>query len=347
MTTPRQAQGERSLPARVVLAVILAGLTVPLFLPLRPGDDDLGRVLASATNAAHFPLFYLFARLVYALARDSRGPGRASLLAAGALTGLIAAVETIQPLAGRSSSWEDAGSGFLGAAAGLVACALGERTPLRHRIMFHGFLAILLGLLLRPALGEFAAIRARERRFPALGMFEESAELPLWKGTVNPHGPATQAGLSREHASQGTGSLRVVTPPGKYQGVAFIPGRGQWGGFARFAADVYNPGEAFLLDVDILDRLSTASVRATLFHKRIGIAPGWNHIAIPLDEIAAGPAQRRLLVGAVRKVLFRTGSESPGKVFYLDQVRLLGEAAPPGREAAAPGGGLTGSSAWE
>ncbi len=323
MAEPGQAGSERSFPGRMIIAIVLAGMTVPLFLPLDLGDDDLGRVLASITNPAHFPLFYLFAQGMYALARHSRGPRQASLLSVGALLGLIAAVEAIQPLAGRSSTWADAGIGLLGAAAGLVACALAERTPPRRRILFHGFIVIVLGLLLRPALVEIAAIRAREMRFPALGLFEDGTELPLWKGTVDAHGPETRVSVSRERASHGTGSLRIATAPGKYQGVAFSAGRGQWGNFARFAADVYNPSDHFLLDIDVLDRNSTGHERATLFHKRIGIAPGWNHIVIPLEEIAGGPAQRRLLLGAVRKVLFRTGSDGPGKLFYLDQIRLL------------------------
>jgi len=55
------------------------------------------------------------------------------------------------------------------------------------------------------------------------------------------------------------------------------------------------------------------------------VAPGWNHLRVPLQRVAQAPATRELDLAKVRNLGLFVSNLGRSGALYLDQVRLAAE----------------------
>ena len=116
-----------------------------------------------------------------------------------------------------------------------------------------------------------------------------------------------------------------------------------WRGYRALALDVH-VDRAVSLVLKVVDAAHDGTY-ADRFHRTFDLAPGGHALVVPLVEVEAGPAARRLALGRVAGVqLFAHGLDAP-VVLHLDHVRLVPAeraaterpARPPAPAPAAPG----------
>lgn len=311
--------------SKVLLGALLVVVAILLFFPFEFDHGDEGRVLRAAMLAAHFPTFAVIALAMQGLLfRRMRAATAWSGTAVLSLI-VIVGVEFIQPRFGRSASVTDALVGLAGALGAVLWLATrGRYRPPQTRWFLLGG-ATVFSLLLFPAFAEIAAIRSRDLRFPVLGDFESAGELHVWESRGGLPRDKSELSRSTTPVSQGRQSLCVRTQDGKGHGVQFNTGRGNWNYYQRLSFDLFNPGEPFALQLRILDEYSTGKP-SSRFEAAVALSPGWNKVSFPISDIALAPKGRRLVLSNVKRLELVTNSEIPGRVFYLDNVRLEGDA---------------------
>lgn len=303
MTPPRKR-------ALLLAGVVGAALIVPL--------PRMGRLGVACQDLCHVPIGALFALLAYAAVRAG---GRRSRLAAGLLafvlvTLLLALVEVVQPLTGRTRSFADLVAGARGAAAALAIVVSWSRGGLPR------VAGLVLGAALaawgsRPAAATIYDVWRQQRDAPLLASFEDDLELSRWW-----FGHATGARVD-VHATAGRCSLRVDLRPARWPGATLGWPLADWRGYRALAFDLYVDGDAPL---DLILKVSDAEHDgryADRFHQALHLAPGANHVEVPLARIRAAPARREMDMARIAGVqLFADGLDRP-RTFFLDDLRLL------------------------
>ena len=282
------------------------------FIPIRFSTDQMFYI--HLMDAAHLPVFCALTLFAHAFCPWELTPQRRRLFAIGGLTVLSAAIEIIQPLAGRSHSWVD----FINGMAGILIAAL---TIVRSRWLIPITLAGIVMAFL-PAWKESAGLRWRSSHFPLLADFESDAELRLWVGSGlgNTRGDAVER--VRDHASHGEWSLRVTTTTAAtWPGVRLLNGKQDWLGKTVLAFDVWNDGPAFTLSIRIDDDFPHQH-HQDRFNAALELIPGWNHLTIPLSEIESRPKNRRLNLAAIQRTILYVNEPKAEHTFFIDHMRL-------------------------
>jgi VanZ family protein len=216
---PGSAVHPRSLLiSRYISSLVIAGVSLTLtwvaLTPAMPLDESaLGRRLM---DGAHLPAFAFLAAVVFYgrlyPRRSLVSPYLATLLVS---SGAALLIESLQPITGRDARLKDLMHGWLGALVGTSGVfvwreRVGPGGRLAHAVMTLGALA-LVGW---PAWTEWQLRTWREQHLPALGTFEDDAELKLWRPQAWSSGDHTQVELSARHVSAGQLALRVRTATG-------------------------------------------------------------------------------------------------------------------------------------
>ncbi len=268
-------------------------------------------------DSVHVPFFAGITVLFYFSMRpEFTSRTRRILFAAIAAISWAGAVELIQPYTGRSESIID----FRNGTAGVAFAALGLAFPRGIPVIAAGVLAVYVATL-QPAWLELRGIHWRTSHFPLLGDFESDDEMKVWIAPDADDNKPCNTRLNRVelHASSGTHSLEVTAVGLGYPGVRYLAERQDWRAYSAFAFDVFNPGEPFDLSLRIDDSNSTN--RSDRYSAAIPLNAGWNHIRIPIAQIAGAPSARLLRLGSIERVVFFMDGNNP-RTFYLDRVRL-------------------------
>lgn len=285
-------------------------------------------------DLGHVPLFGLLTIAVLRLIRIRRPlmPPVAAwwtaflvAIATGVATELI---QFLQP--NREPSFTDLARDAAGAAAFLlVAAALpnvgGGATPVRTR---RGrFAAIVLAVTLVAVAGSelagvVAVLTARHRAMPTLAAFDgswwERRLIEAGGGSVLTPGvrPGHVAPDFREPLA------RLELKAGTYPGITIREPYPDWRGYHRLVVTIVSELDSPLpLTIRVHDRWHDQRM-ADRFNRSLTVAPGVNHLVIPLEAIRQAPDRREMDMSAIRGIIiFGYRLESPVRVF-IGPVRL-------------------------
>jgi len=273
-------------------------------------------------DAAHIPAVAFLTLFAWRIL-PSRIVENRALLAFIICTAAAGLAEWSQRFTGREPSWSDFTNSAAGAFLTFLGVTMWQRRPvLPWRLLYIAYAAAICAITVLPAWRELLAIGWRSNNFPTLGDFENKHELRLWCGDGRREAPAgARIRIVTEYASHGEHSLRIETRAHGNPGVRFLAADQEWREYRTLAFDIFNPGDSFTVSLRIDDDFPKPE-REDRFYRALTIATGWNHIAIPLEEIASTPKNRRLNLAAIRRVVFFLEDPAEPHVFHLDHVRI-------------------------
>ena len=273
-------------------------------------------------DAAHIPFVAMLTFFAWHIlpARIVRNRALLAFTICAAAAGLA---EWLQRFTGREPSWSDFTNSAAGAFLTFLGITMWQRRPvLPWRMLYIAYAGALCAITVLPAWREFRAIAWRSVSFPMLGDFENTYELRLWCGDGRRDAPdGARIRLDTAHASHGAQSLRIETRAHGNPGVRFLAADQDWRDYSALAFDVFNPGDPFELSIRIDDDFLKPE-REDRFYRALPIAAGWNHIAIPLEEISHAPKNRCLNLAAIRRLVLFLEDPAQPRVFHLDHVRI-------------------------
>jgi VanZ family protein len=310
-------------------AALAVALLVFLFIGEPPNQN---RFWDAFFNAGHLPLFGLFSVAVLALlsSRRPRWPAvRAAWLAFGITLAVGAGTELLQFFQpDRDPSVVDFSRDFAGASAFLLAaaCPLGKVVGAGWMSGRRRWLALATALVLVVLGGADLGLTAaayveRDRAFPTLFALDGS----WWEARFVEAGDTrivAGARPAQASASVGESLARVDLHAGLYPGIRFEEPHPDWSGYRRLEFTVVSD-----LDVPISLSVRVDDDRAgrtdrDRFARALTIAPGVNHIVIPLDEIRRATSPRELDLSRIRQfILFGYKLTKPTH-FFLGPIRL-------------------------
>jgi len=286
------------------------------------GDGQYGlRSLNRLWDLGHIPAFGLFAYMLVTrwkrLAASRFGTQLLVVLGGMALLGL--GIELVQLRIGRMFSWLDLRKNMIGAAMGLLCCAPAakELPKALHWGLKFVFIALVLWEAAPVGRALFDEIAAR-RQFPLLCGLETPFERERWSGDGRYF-------VQHQVYSQGRASLGVVLGTDTYSGVALSYFPRDWRGYTFLSIDVFNPDPEPL---DLTCRVNDTAHNHRGYHyedrfnRTYHLNPGWQTIAIPLEEIRNAPRQRPMQMAAIDNfAIFAIRLPRP-RTIYIDNVRL-------------------------
>ncbi len=316
-------------------ALALLAAVAGLAAPIHPGAEQV--LWRLGMDVAHIPLF---CGLTLALAWGSRpflgkwSPVVATL-AGFALVGLA---ELLQPLVGRSSSWDDAINGVVGIGlAGLFLAERGSRLARLALLAQGALLCLMLVYSLAPIYRHLGALAWQERAFPVLAEFREPAPYYLWLPQPDEGLTLKDLGLHYrlEELGQSSpwlrlwrdeGTLRLSIQPGHDFTGASLPLHGRardWSGQDALVLEIDNlSGGRRVLGIRIDDDGDVSRLGGR-FQSALDLQPGPNTLRVPLAAIEAGPRGRRLNPRRIRRLALFTGVADPQSHSYrVKSVRL-------------------------
>jgi len=307
--------GER--PRKLLQYVGPAVLVAALVLPFPNALDK--EAWQPLLGLAHVPVFAALGVWLMACF-DVFGERRSGVLTLLMLAGLAVIAELVQPLLGRHGDLADALAGITGAVIAVTGWRIwkSRRSPMVRSL--HALLSLGLAIaVLWPSLLRIGAFWWQAHSVPVLADFESSLEQQIWR----PYPPgATATADCPGGATHGIRSLALGTTPGVYSGVRYQANDRDWVGYDRLVLDIYLPSDGPRLSIRIDDDGDTTDYHSR-FNQALELKPGWNRVSIPLAEVAAGPVDRSLNLGAIRQLLvFAVPAESSSGLFCLDHVRL-------------------------
>ncbi len=316
MAESAPANQTRSFRRWLLAAVVCAGA---FLIPIRFAVNN--EFWERLMDAAHIPFVALLTIFAWHIL-PARVVQNRALIAFAICTAAAGIAEWLQRFTGRDPSWSDFTNSAAGAFLTFLGVTIWQRRPvLTWRLIYIAYAGALCAITVLPAWREFRAIAWRSVNFPTLGDFENTNELRLWCGDGRRDAPdGALIRLVADHASHGTHSLCIETRAHGTPGVRFLAADQDWRGYRTLAFDIFNPGDSFVLSLRIDDDFSKPE-REDRYYRGLTIAAGWNHIAIPLEEIASSPKNRRLNLASIRRVVFFLEDPAQPRVFHLDYVR--------------------------
>jgi VanZ family protein len=232
-----------------------------------------------------------------------------------------ALIEIIQrEYLGRTADFEDIIKNMLGCGLSLAFFAPTRknnghlmRLPLQLMV-----LSALMGEFI-PLAQAFTDEWIAKEQFPIIGTFEAPSEITRWKPSNS------KITIDHHIKKQGKSSLRIDLTDSIYSGanLEFFPR--DWRGFASISFSIYNPQKSQLYMVcriNDFDHNHHGYHYEDRFNKRIPVAPGWNHIEIPMEQIENAPVNRSMNMAEVDLfTVFFHKLDQPQSV-YIDDLRL-------------------------
>ncbi|MDN3517214.1 hypothetical protein QWY84_06315 [Aquisalimonas lutea] len=291
-----------------IAALVIIGL-IPLFFV------DLGtwrRAFAPELHTfAHVGFFALLAWLAMQAPplQSYRFPVRGGLVVLAALA-LGGTIELIQPWFGRSAGLQDLWQDLLGA---MAAVALNAPTVATRRALGAVMAVILVAELYAPAISLWDRGVARIQ-FPVLSDFSTTFEHRRWS-----------AGEPDDTVARiGERSLRVDLKPGRFSGTTLRRSLGDWSHYDTLELSIYNPAAPLSITISIRDHdnAKRGGEYSDRFNRRFLLRPGWNDLAIAVDDVRNAPAQRQQHLDDLAMLAIFTANLDEHRTLYLDRVRL-------------------------
>lgn len=133
--------------------------------------------------------------------------------------------------------------------------------------------------------------------------------------------------VTPDHATSGASSLEVSFYPGppgineSYPGLSLTDFDGDWSTYRTLVFDAFVPGEkAIRLALRIDDRESPDYDER--FNTAIPLAPGSNHVAIPLTSLITSGSKRPLDLETIRDVTFFLAHPTERHTINFDRIRV-------------------------
>ncbi|MGD8581957.1 MAG: VanZ family protein [Gammaproteobacteria bacterium] len=271
---------------------------------------DLGHILYFALLA------YLLSRWTL-VCRMSLPAQWVTILAVTLVTGVM--IEIMQYGTTRTPDTGDILRDLTGSLLVLVFGPAGLRLQsVRRRYFLRNIVMVLVLVQLWPLTKSLIDEAIARRQFPLLSGFETPFEIERWQsdGTlaIEPMLPATESRL-----------LRISLTTAEYSGASLRYFDGDWVSARTLQVSLYNPDSYPLrITCRIHDRQHTDGDMEyeDRFNRSYLLMPGWNQIEINLDEVEKSPANRKMDMRHIQKImLFAVSLPSP-RMLYLDEMRL-------------------------
>jgi hypothetical protein len=319
---------------RVASAAIWAVLLVGLLLFMVFGEvPDTTRFWEDVYHAGHVPLFGMVAVSIlglfqsYGASLDLSGPWWLAFTLAVSLGGITEILQLFQP--GRDASFwhflrDVAGAGsflLVGATVRWKDRFAGPiRSAARRRVAWAAA-ALMVGLAGLNLAATIAAYGERDLAYPTLF----APDGPWWERQfVETHDSVLTPGARPAHLAIPSDEplARLDLEPGRYPGIVFDEPYPDWRGartlILTFVSDLDRPIR-LTIRVDDAHHDNRYDDR---FNRGLVVRPGFNRIAIPLDDIRRAPDRREMDMRHIRHViLFGYRLTDPTRV-YLGPLRL-------------------------
>ncbi len=304
----------------LMMVALLVG--APFFFLGGPGYHS-SRSFQATWDLGH--LFYFLVFTFWAHSRWSR-KGKPispfSIFAALCILVLLlgTAVEFLQMFAdGRSPDSFDVLRNLLGCLVAFAFCIRPRLFAVRWRQrVFQLGVSLLIVLAIYPLARAVYDESAARRQFPVLADFETPFECDRWEN-------AEQLRREQEYVRHGSWAARLQLTTATYSGVALFRFPRDWRDYRILHFSVYNPGQTPLqlnsrihdthhgkLGMDFEDR----------FNKAFILVPGWNDLAISLDQVKTAPRGRAMDMEHIEGFGLFVARQPRPQVIYLDHIYL-------------------------
>jgi len=304
---------------RKAILYSFAALLLALFFVGGP-DNQAPRSIDAIWNLGHIVFFALLVTLI---------PWQSRALAArhwlfhflvvvvlSAALGTL--IELIQYGVGRDADLQDVFRDILGGVLVFVFAPI--KKTMANSFLYSLRIAALLLLAIELFPVSFALydeMLAREQ-FPILANFETTSELDRWRGNAS-------FKIVEQPAASGQKSLRIDLGTERYSGVNFKYFPGNWQDYQTLKFDINNPEETpltIICRIHDLQHTRGEQLYSDRYNRRFILAPGWNEIAIAIQDIIQSPATRELSIEDINAIgLFVSHLTEPRSI-YLDYLRL-------------------------
>jgi hypothetical protein len=294
--------------------LLILGIMVLLVIPL-PSE---GREMTAALDLSHAPIFAFMSWVAWNAIRTLRPlrPVSTILMTWAVVLVLGVAAEFLQGLTGRSPSWHDLLANALGSAAFLICVSAPTTAPKRVRF---GLFATGAILFVAPSVQPFLLLADSVRQLwqrPRLASFEDALELSRWEFQD------CRASRTGDHATHGSWSLRLVMNQGVYPGATLAWPFHDWSMYHDLELDIYlESGPPLDLIVKIEDQEHDGRYEDR-FQRLERLAPGPNHVRIPLSEVERAPRGRKLDLSRIRRLQLFTINQPRSVTLFLDNLGL-------------------------
>lgn len=297
-----------------------------------PGVPAHSRWIYILHDSAHGPIFGCVAVLCLLALRSNARTSSLALPRQYSIAFVTAAflglgTEIAQFFSGRDASWGDFGRDMAGAAAFLMLFLAfdpvrAEQRSQRSVRASAAILAIaLIGMLVAPLVNAAIQYERRAERFPVLADFTAGYDrFFLFRNSVE-IGPIELPARWQNGRSQS--ALRVQFLAERYPGVVFAEPMPDWSSYSTLALDVTNPNDAPLELVVRVDDAHHNNEFTDRFNRAFVMAPTARQVfRIPLEDIAAGPASRRLDLQQVAQIILFRNLSSHAPEMYVSRIWL-------------------------
>jgi len=262
-------------------------------------------------NGLHAPFFLILSLILFVFTPSHKSLSTRLIITLILVLSLAATTEAIQPFFNRSASLHDLLfnlAGILIAVSGLWIFLGPVRRPSLRWI--HPLVSITLLLsFFYPVVAKLRSHDWLESRQPVLSNFGDSRSQHFW--------------ISQGHAhlTFDDGLLTIFTHPEFWSGVNFFPGTQDWRGHEALVLEIDHPGEPFPLGIRVDDD-RTDSYHGARYNGVLTIQQGSSRHRIALDEIATGPEQGKLNLGAITRLALFVEPKEPPREFVLKRAFL-------------------------
>lgn len=179
---------------------------------------------------------------------------------------------------------------------------------------------LMLGATILPVAGWAYAYRDRELRFPELLGFSSYWEMKFVKTSGSDVDVVPPPAGWKKSAGDRVG--RVVFHTKKYPSIRINEPYPDWHGYSHFQLDIFSElptSQSMAIRIDDIHHNNEYTDR---FNKAITIAPGLNHIQIPIDAIRQAPVGREMDLNTMKAVLLFAVNPPEEFTLYVDSIRL-------------------------
>lgn len=262
----------------------------------------------------------MFALLTAIIIRDSKWLNKKKLIVQFILIisftiVLGALIEGIQLLIGRTSEFIDIWRSIVGS---LIAFVFFKDYSNKNKIVVNIAKVFVLFLLLVAAWPLIKSVTDEIQAqidFPVIGDFENAFELEKWYGH-------SYLSIDDEFVVHGNCSLKADLLTIKYSGISISYFPADWKQYSKLKFNVYNSDdESLQLTCRLHDKYHNNNYNDR-FNKTFTFNPGWNEIAIKLEDIINAPADRLMDISEMKNFALFAINLPERKTIYFDYLRL-------------------------
>jgi hypothetical protein len=263
----------------------------------------------------------LFSLLTFLLLRDFPWLRRRTywvqvlfILGMTAVVGI--ATEVLQIKLNRSPDIDDLGRNFIGSTISLFYFS--DRRKEISRIILSVLQILVAAAFIRetyPLARSLLDETIARSQFPVLADFETPFESDRWQ-------ERWRTRIDDQIFRHGGHSLKILLTPAKYSGVSFKYFPHDWEGYNYFNISLYNPDKDTLRIVCRIHDKAHNNAYSDRFNRSFDLAPGWNDLVIPIEQIRRAPRERTMDIHQIELVGIFTVDLRHSRTIYIDHVYL-------------------------